>query len=237
MVNKFSYFVSALAVVLGILVAVFPETCIKFVVIVLGAASLVKGLYDFIRLRNMTEDSLFRRVVVVRSLVSIVLGLIALCLPVAFFKTAETLVRVLLYVLAVYLVGSAAVQFFLMSRLNEAGLPHKNFSSEAFVCLLLAVMLFLLPADFGVKIVRFAGIAVAVLGALYGLYVFLHKPLVVEPDSVRDADSAQADGTPSEKPAEETESEKAASAETAPAESASEGEAKESEGSGEEQTE
>ena len=44
--------------------------------------------------------------------------------------------------------------------------------------ILIAVFLFILPADFGVRIIRILGIVLAVFGALYTLYAFRKKKVV-----------------------------------------------------------
>ncbi|MBO5606862.1 MAG: hypothetical protein J5930_03120 [Treponema sp.] len=182
-------FVSLLSMVVGIIVAVFTDFSVKVIVVLLGFAGLVKGFSDLVKVRVLLEDSTFRRMVIARSLVSIAVGVLAVCLPVAFFNTAEKVVHILLFVLAVCLVISSAVGFFLVTKLDEGGVPSKSYRLES-VAMLLIAMLLLVIAIVGVKgIVRIMGIVLAVCSAIVAVYEWRNKPIVVEPESVSDVSS------------------------------------------------
>ena len=47
---------SVLSIVLGVLVAVFTDISIKIIVILLGAASVIKGVADFFTVRRLVDD-------------------------------------------------------------------------------------------------------------------------------------------------------------------------------------
>ncbi len=180
-------FVSGIiAFVAGLIVAIFPAESIKVVVILLGIAATIKGLYDLIKVRVLTEDSFFRRTVIIRSLGSIIIGLLAVFLPIAMFNTVQAIFRIMLYILAIYLILAAGAEIYMIMKLDEAEIPSAPFRAEAIGSILIAIFLFILPANVGVIIVRVMGIAVAVCSALYSLYAWRHRITVIEPDSVRD---------------------------------------------------
>ena len=178
-------FVSGIiAFVAGLIVAIFPAESIKVVVILLGIAATIKGLYDLIKVRVLTEDSFFRRTVIIRSLGSIIIGLLAVFLPIAMFNTVQAIFRIMLYILAIYLILAAGAEIYMIMKLDEAEIPSAPFRAEAIGSILIAIFLFILPANVGVIIVRVMGIAVC--SALYSLYAWRHRITVIEPDSVRD---------------------------------------------------
>ncbi|MBQ2530578.1 MAG: DUF308 domain-containing protein [Treponema sp.] len=184
-------FFSALAVVLGIFCAVLTDFSIKIVVIGLGAIAIVKGVFDFIRLRPMVskEDTVFHRTVLIRSLVSIVIGLVAVALPMVFFKTAETVVHVMLYVLGIYFLFCAIGGMVIVRRMKNAELQTKPYSSSIAVYLLISILLFLL-ATIGVKnILRGAGIIVAICGVFGCIYSWRNRPQSLTPDSIETEDA------------------------------------------------
>ena len=87
-----------LLVAVGLLVLLNPETCIKVLIILLGAFSVVKGIYDLAKMRSVSDDDVYKRVLVVESLVSILIGIAALVAPFALFNTVQEIVRIMLYV-------------------------------------------------------------------------------------------------------------------------------------------
>lgn len=194
-------FFSIIAVVLGVLCAVFTDFSIKIVVIALGATAVVKGIYDLVKVRKLlNDDAVFRKTVLIRSLISIVVGLLAVGLPMAFFKTAQTIVHILLYILGIYFIFCALGGFLMVRRLNNAEIGSKVYKFETVIYLLIAVLLFMLAAIGIQSILRIAGIVLAVCGVIGGIYSWHSQSQVLKPDAVVDV-SEEKDVT--EGPAEE----------------------------------
>ncbi len=186
--TKSNFLLGIFAAVIGLLVLVQPDTSIKVVTIILGMTAVIRGINDFVRIRTLSDDSVFKTTVFVRGAVSLVIGVFAICLPLAFFNTAQTMIRVLLYIQAVYLILSAIAGFFLVAKLGNTQ-STKNFKTDAAFSVVIAIFLFLLPANFGVILVRIIGLVLLVSGACYALYSWRNQELVVTPDSVQDAES------------------------------------------------
>lgn len=180
-------FFSVIALALGILCAIFTDFSIKIVVIALGAAAVVKGIYDLLKFRKLiSDDNVFHRTILVRSLVSLFFGIAAVALPMTFFKTAENIVHVMLFLLGAYFVFCAVSGLIVIRRLKNAELSTKPYSSEIIIYILIAVLLFLL-AIVGVKnILRILGIIVAVCGAIGIFYGLKNRPEELTPDAVED---------------------------------------------------
>lgn len=178
-----------LLVAVGLLVLLNPETCIKVLIILLGAFSVVKGIYDLAKMRSVSDDDVYKRVLVVESLVSILIGIAALVAPFALFNTVQEIVRIMLYVLAAYLILEAFACFFLAIKLRgldvEKGVA-KSFVHQGLCSLLIAVILFLLPQNFGIIIVRAMGCIFIIAAVITLLYTWHNRPLVIEADAVED---------------------------------------------------
>jgi len=187
--DKKNIFSGILLVAVGLLVLLEPETCIRVLVVLLGAFSAVKGIYDIARMRSVSDDTVVRRVIVIQGIVSIVLGLAAVAAPFALFTAVQEIVRIMLYVLAVYLVLEGLACLFLAAKLKgldvEKGVG-KSFVHQGLCSLLIAVILFLLPQNFGIIIVRAMGCIFIIAAVITLLYTWHNRPLVIEADAVED---------------------------------------------------
>lgn len=187
--NKSGFYIGALVVIAGLVMLISPEQSIKIVVIVLGAGSVLTGLFDIISVRSLSDDLLFKKTALIRGLASIVIGLLAISLPLAF---AETVLKIMLYSLAVYLIISAIGEFILLIKLPEDSSMKKSFLLEAVGFIALAVILFILPANFGKVIVRILGLLLILGGAGYAYYSWKTAVPLAEVVDVRDADDESA---------------------------------------------
>lgn len=187
--EKTNFFFGLLASIVGLIVLIAPEASIKVVVILLGAAAVLNGFYDILKVRSLSDDSQYKITVMIHSLISIIVGLLAIFLPFALFSAAESVFRFMLYVLAVYLVIAAVMRFFMFVKLRSADLGGSLFLIEAVCEVVAAVLLFIMSSQhIGIIIVRILGIVMLVLGACYSIYVYRNSSIVVEPESIRDAE-------------------------------------------------
>lgn len=178
---------SGLCIFLGLMLSIFTKFSIKIIVIALGAGAIVKGLYDFFKLRKLSSDPTFNRLILIRSLASLLVGLLAVFLPLAFFTTAETIIRVLLYLLAVFILASGFMQFFFAAKLEPEDVHVKPMRIEAVSSVFVAIFLFVIATINITGIIRIVGILLVVFGVLYVIYLWRHRTLVINPDSVQDA--------------------------------------------------
>ena len=182
------FLISGLFIVLGLMLSIFTQFSIKIIVIALGAAAVVKGLYDLAKVKKLSKDAGFNRMVLIRSLAGILVGLLAFFLPLAFFRTAETVVKVMLYLLAIFLMISGVLQLFLVAKLNqeEVPAPTKPMKIEAVSYFLVAIFLFLVASINITGIIRIVGILLVIVGVIYCIYLWHNRTLVINPDSVED---------------------------------------------------
>lgn len=158
-----SYFIGTgiLVATIGLMMLIAPEACVKVIVILIGISSIVNGFYNLIEVRKMIQDLNFRIVITVRGIVAIIVGLAAVMLPMVFAGTVWT---IMIYALAVYLLFSAGMEIYGAMKMKSAGVHIKAFTVEIIGSVVLAIILFAMPAAIGVTIIRIIGAFVMVGG-------------------------------------------------------------------------
>ncbi len=193
--NKTNFGLGILVAIVGLLVMINPESSIRVIVILLGAASLIGGIYSLAKRRNLLDDSLYSKSILIRGVASIVMGVLAMVMPIVLFNAAMGVLRIVLYIVAVYFLLSAFAEIFSMVRLSQAGLHDqvKGLFWTAIGSVVIAILLFMLPKNYGTKIIQVLGALLMLGGIGYTLYLFVHKPIVIEPENIRDDDSADSE--------------------------------------------
>ncbi|MCR5762999.1 MAG: DUF308 domain-containing protein [Treponema sp.] len=190
--GKTNFLFGLMAALVGLIVLIAPEASIKVVVILLGAAAVMNGLYDLLKVRSLLDNSNYKLNVMVHSLLSIAVGLLAIFLPFVMFSAAESVFRFMLYILAVYLVVAAVMRFFVFVTLKESNVEGTLFLFEAVSELAAAILLFIMSSHhIGVVIVRILGLAVMLFGSCYAIYALRNPSIIIEPESVRDVTSSE----------------------------------------------
>lgn len=181
--KKNSLLLGIILAVVGLIMTITPAGCIKAVVIILGIEAVANGIYQLVYTRKLFPDAAFQYSVIIRGMLSIVVGLLAFFLPLRF---AEMLWTVMLYVLAVYLLVGSALLLFSCGKLQNTNIDRKQFITEAVISILLALVMILIPVNIGTALVRIAGIALIIVGAAFVVFYIKNKPLVQEPVQVMD---------------------------------------------------
>jgi uncharacterized membrane protein HdeD (DUF308 family) len=180
--NKFG--LSLLVSVTGLLMLVSPETFIAMVVIILGVAAVVNGVFIMVTTRNLIYDPEYRLMMTVRGVMSIVVGAAAVLIPLVIAAIAW---KVMAYVIAFYLLVSSVLEIYGITKLHRNGIMIKQSVVETVVSLILAVVLFIIPAKTaGNVIVGICGAILLVAGIISAFMQWRNRPVTVIPDSVED---------------------------------------------------
>ena len=163
--------------VIGLLAMINPQASIEAIVILIGLGAVFNGIFYLSKAKQIAPDRYFLHIIRVRSILGIAVGLFAVILPFALFNAIQAVIRVFLYIQAVYLLLFAIAEFALAVKSNFAA---RSALIEAFASLFVAVLLFLLPADFGVKIVRIAGVVIFICGIIFAVRTWRMHPQQVE---------------------------------------------------------
>ncbi|MCM1321017.1 MAG: DUF308 domain-containing protein [Bacteroides sp.] len=167
-----------MGIILGLMMLFAPAAFIQVVVIVIGAASVVSGVLGFLTVRSLIDDVLFKRTIVVRSVLCILVGMLAVFLPLVLAGTVWT---VMSYILAAELFVSAVLEIYGVIKLKSAGQTVKPYYAEILVSLIFSCILFASPAAVGITIIRFAGGLVLLAASVLTFWAVRFQP----PENIR----------------------------------------------------
>ena len=160
--KRWYLFSGILAALLGLLIIIFPAFWIKLVVVILGLAAIAYGIYSLKITKVISDELNYRRTILIKSIVSIVAGLMAVLFPLAIGGAAWT---AMIWLLIFYLLISAAAGFYAAALLKDSGVERKRYIIENLLLLACAVILILIsPRSLGNAIIRLIGIVVLVAG-------------------------------------------------------------------------
>ena len=164
--DKWLLFGGLLMIILGLVMLIAPTPFIQVFWVVIGIAVVLEGFVTLFSVRTEVADPRVRGMLLIRSLLGIVVGLVAVFLPMLVAKVSWT---VMLYILAIEMIVSAVMEFFVAHDLRALDLPARDYIIEAILLIVLAVILFMFPKEIGMIVVRIAGVAV-IIGGCVGLY-------------------------------------------------------------------
>lgn len=125
-----------------------------FLSIAIGIYAIVNGILVLVQaLKSVFGESL-RRSLFIRGGVSLGIGLIALLMPFLFAAVTWTFV---LYVLGIQLIASAGLQIYLSIEYKRLEVPVTASVIEICISLALAFLIFTMPQEIGMTIIRVVG--------------------------------------------------------------------------------
>ena len=182
-------FSGILAALLGLLVIIFPSFWIKLVVVIIGLTAIAYGIYSIKFTKVISEDIYYRKTILIKSIVSIIAGLMAVLFPLAIGGAAWT---AMIWVLIIYLIASAAIGFYAAALLKDTGVERKRYIIENLLLLAVAVLLILIsPRALGNAIIRLIGIVVLVAGVALILFDVFSNRNEVKAEVVNVSDETQ----------------------------------------------
>lgn len=187
--KKWFLYLGAFLAVLGLFVIIFPSFWVKLAVIIIGLAAIAYGIYNIKFIKNLIEDEKYNKSILIKSIVSIVAGVMAVLFPLAFGGAAWS---VMIWVLIIFLVLSAAVGFYAASLLKETEVDRKRFILENVILLAIAVVLILIsPKSLGAAIIRIIGVLCMVAGGALIIYSLTStKDVIIVSSNVETDDSS-----------------------------------------------
>lgn len=186
--KKWFLYLGAFLAVLGLFVIIFPSFWIKLAVIIIGLAAITYGIYNIKFIKNLIEDEKYNKSILIKSIVSIVAGVMAVLFPLAFGGVAWS---VMIWVLIIYLILSAAIGFYAASLLKETEVDRKRYILENVILLAIAIVLILIsPKSLGAAIIRIIGILCMVAGGALIIYSLTStKDVIIVSSNVEPDDS------------------------------------------------
>ena len=175
---KTNFMFGVLLAVIALMMIVAPEQCIKVAVIGLGLEAIVNGVMGLLRSHSLLNDANFQLAILVRSIMSIVIGLLALILP---MKFAASMWTIMLYMLALYLLVAGILQLYVVAKLRNSNIERRRYVIEVVVSFIGAVILVIISQPhFGVFFIRLVGILALLVSIGYLLFEWRNRPIVVD---------------------------------------------------------
>ena len=172
-----------LTAVIGLMMIFAPEAVVKTAVIILGVAAILNGAYNIIYVRKAIDDKNFSRIIIIRGILGIITGLIAVILPLAL---AEAVWTAMVYMLAIYLLLSAALEVYGTLKLRSANVNTKMYVAEITVSIVLAFVLFIVPAQVGLILIRIIGIGACIAGIGLIIWERTNRTTVIYAEKIDD---------------------------------------------------
>lgn len=183
--NKTNSALDILIVAVGLMMIVAPAECVQVIVILLGLGAVVSGIMELSTGTSLIPDTVFKMNMIIQGWLSIVVGILAIALPLAFAKVVWT---AMVYILAVYLLVLGGLRIAALSKLRAAGIELKKYIFEIIASFAVAVVLFCIPAALGKIIIRIIGIAAIAVAAGLFYYQWKNRVIVESADFVADAE-------------------------------------------------
>lgn len=149
------------------------EAFVKILTILVGSLALISGIISVATLSKYGFGKFNHNTVLIKSLLAIVVGVIAIIMP---LTTAHTTWRLIIYVLAIQMAFSALVSFLEATAVRTLGFESSVFLQEAIVSLIISVVLFLFPSGIGKLVITILGVLVIASGLIVLTLAILKRP-------------------------------------------------------------
>ena len=152
--------------VLGIIMIAIPDTCIKAAVVLVGAAAVAFSVYNLLVVYKQSQDAAFKKTLLIKSIVTFVIGLISVICPFVLVKTVEAIWKIISIILAVYMILYAGVSVYSAAKLRSS-FPEesKKLIMEALIFVAIGILLIIIPIEqFGRAFVRIVGLGGLIIG-------------------------------------------------------------------------
>ena len=173
--------IGILSIIIGLMMLIVPEQCIKAIVVILGIFSIGNGIFNLFSIRKLIADSNFVKAITIRGAISILVGVLAIFLPLVF---AGILWTVMVYSLAFYLLISSGMEIYSTIKMNQFGINTKPYVAEIIGSIVIAIILLIIPAKIGTLIVRLLGLAIMIIGIGLLFFEIKSKPLIVHAEEI-----------------------------------------------------
>ena len=197
--KRYYLYEGILVAIAGLLLIIFPEFWIRFIVTVLGLSAI--GVYNLKYEKALFADTTYERTILIRSIVSIVIGVMVTIFPLTLAKAAWNAMRI---ILIIYLILSATAGFYAAALLKNTDIDRKRYFIENLILVGLAVVLIFLSDNLGVVIMRLVGVIGMIGGIALAVYeIISQKKQVITTDSASDSENEEATEAGSESAGEE----------------------------------
>ena len=160
--DKNKLFLGLMTAAMGLFLLISPDAFISFFVIILGVAAVIDGIFILSATRA------------VRGILSVLIGFLAVALPKLVASVAWSAMA---YALAIYLIVSASLQIYTITKLHRNGIMVRQSMIEVASSVILAIVLFIIPSEtIGIFIIRIFGAVLLVAGIAISVIQWKNRP-------------------------------------------------------------
>ncbi len=158
--------IAIVLIILGIFILVRREVFEQVFFIALGIVAIITGINSLATMNKYSFGRFNRSTTLVKGIVSIIIGVLAVVLPLA---VGGAVWHIIIYVLAAQLLLSAIVLLIDAFAVRSVGFSPAPLVVESLASLVLAAVLFLSPRSIADLLITILGIVVIVVGLTLGL--------------------------------------------------------------------
>jgi uncharacterized membrane protein HdeD (DUF308 family) len=148
-------------VVLGIYLMFQQESFVRIFISILGLFLVGSGVASLFALRSYSLGRRTKTATLVQAILNIVLGLVAVIVPLSAANVSWTL---MLSLIAIELIFSALISFLDAILLRKSELPVSALLGEGVFSLVVAVLLFVFPQQIGSMLLKLFGVVIIAMG-------------------------------------------------------------------------
>ncbi len=179
--KKISWWMGALLAFLGLMIFCFPTFWIKLAVIVLGLGAIAYGIYNIVYVKDLFDNTNYKTTLTIKSIASIIIGSLAVFLPLAFAGATWT---VMIRILMIYLFVVSITGFVSLALLRDSDIDRKKYIMENIILLLVAVILLLIsPENLARGILRVIGLVTFLTGCVIVVLTIKLEKNITEVDA------------------------------------------------------
>lgn len=179
--SKSKYLICAMMAVIGLLMIIAAEPIVQVLVIIIGLYALLNGIFELITLLSLVDDKKFKIEIIIRSSISIIIGLLCIILPITIAQLAW---QVMIYIIAIYGIISAILEIVAITHIKKAGLDIKKYAIEVVSTVVVSIVLFLLPSSFGFTLIKIGGIILILSAAAIAFYTWKNRDIIQNPEDI-----------------------------------------------------
>lgn len=152
-----------MVIAVGVLIFIYSDYFVTILMIASGIGAICDGFYTLFSIKRWHFLATTRALAIMKSIISILLGIAAVLVP---MFVAQTAITILVYIFAFGLIFSAIVSFqnAATARSFLPGIPIDHFIFEGIISILIAILLFTNPTAVLTTFAKVIGIVIAVFG-------------------------------------------------------------------------
>lgn len=120
--KKTNWVIGGVLLVAGVILTAAPVFVVKALVVLLGLGAVADGVYSLMYEKSISTNPSYQKTILYKSVANIVMGLVAVIVPLFIAKTAWFAIT---YILGIYLVISAFGGLFASSQLKDSEVDRK----------------------------------------------------------------------------------------------------------------